>query len=266
MPLALTMQGSTEYLPETDRESAMMRYWSACQAGDKTAKLVLVERAPDPDPEPDPPPTSPGAVSHLAQKRVAEHERWLDDAGFALAPPLFAPGTRVLPLGDQNFRLERQRIENMPLFGDAVAQVRQVIAEEDRTDSTHQLANLHMNEQGELTNRGDVFEQIPRLVEFPAFYQLAQLSGFGMGVRYLTQGCDPALRAYNVNAQLASRRDRSIVLRMRANSLGRSVVYAVVTPTYAVVDTDEVLLAAEPLLRDAHAEVLYDGNGVSRCG
>lgn len=62
-------------------------------------------------------------MSPKAQLRVAEHETWLDQAGFALAPPLFAPGTRVLPIGDRNFRLERQRVESVPLFGQAVQQV-----------------------------------------------------------------------------------------------------------------------------------------------
>ena len=86
-------------------------------------------------------------------------------------------------------------------------------------------------------------------------------AGFGMGVKYLTNACDPKLRAVNVNEQLDGRR-REAVLRVREDRDGQRSVYAIVTPTYAVVDTDHVLEEVMNDLKDAHTELVYDGAGV----
>ena len=265
--LALTLGGTTEYLPETDRETAMERYWEACQTGDKSARLKVVPNPVDDDPD-DPPPSGGGAagttpagtVSVLAESRIQQQQSWLDMAGFSVPPPLFAPGTRVVPLGDRNFRLERQRVERLPLFRDAADSIAQAVIAEEREDLTIRLSDLTMDVDGQL----EVGSQSLALT-LPAFLQLGQLVGFGMGSRYLSKKCPPVLRADNVNYQLdaaAEKKDRELVLRTRLDSQGNRHAFAVVTPTYAPVDTDQVLMATAGDLSDAHTEARYDGTGV----
>jgi hypothetical protein len=257
--LALTIDGQTEHIDQENQYDAMKRYWQARQAGDATASLVLVPDNPNDieDEDDDPEPTPPGGVSAIAQQRIQRQEEWLDKNGFHVAPPLYAPGTRVVELGDQNFKMERRRIESMPLFPDAAAAVGYQVAKEQRQDLDLPLASLHMDEDGSLWAEGERLE-----MERGSFFQLATAAGFGMGARYLAEKCDPLLRAENVNAQLLKAGKRAIRLRTRRGEDGGRRVFATVTPTYAVVDTHQVLDMVTDVLTDSRAEMLYDGTGV----
>lgn len=265
--LALTILGSTEHLDESEasRDDAMRRYWQAKQKGDATARLVRVEdlspangpTLPDDDPDDDPPPAAPGVVSPLAEVRIAMQESWLAKAGFALAPPLFAPGTRVMPLGDRNFRIERQRVEGLPPFHGAAKSIIVTVGQEKRENVTYPLRSLALTERGTLM-AGE--EEVS--LELGAFYQLALHAGFGMGARYLAERCDPELRATNVNAQLGKHPDKVVTLRLRDAGEEQRQAFATVTPQYAVADTDAVLDVVSPALEDSRAEVYYDGTGV----
>ena len=251
--LALTINGETEHVHIDHKEEAMHRYWAACQAGDKTANLVLVK---DHDPD-DPPPTAPAAISPIAVERIEEQNLWLNTNGFNMAPPLYAPGTRVVALGDDNYRLHRQAVEEMPLFGEAADAICDRIRDEEREDVLVPLDQVAMDIDGSLWVHGRNLE-----LEQPAFMQLAHLGGFGMGARYLSQRCDPVLRAENVNAQLFKAGQRQLCLRSRLGSSGNRQVFATVTPTYSAVDSDKVLGAVEHALIDAHTELYYDGTGI----
>ncbi len=99
-------------------------------------------------------------------------------------------------------------------------------------------------------------------IEPAAFQQLCQLAGFGSGVRYLSDACDPGLRATNVNRQLSRGTERPIVFRTRVTGDGRRSVYATVTPKYQPVDTDVVLREVASELAESRVEMLYDGSGV----
>lgn len=259
--IALTIGGQTEYLPDEQPhlDTALRRYWGATQAGDQTARMMRVA-APPPtppeDPDDDPPPAAPGAVSRIALERIRLQESWLAKAGFAVAPPIYAPGTRVLPLGDRNFRLERQRVERLPTFPDAAGRIAATIEAERRVDVDAELGDLSLTDYGTLMAGENEYA-----LELPAFGQLALLGGFGMGTRYLAELCDAELRAENVNAQLKKAKDRRVLLRTRTMSDEAPQVYATVTPTYAAADTDEVLRAVAPALADARVEMLYDGTG-----
>lgn len=246
--LALTIQGSTEYLDEGQQEQAMSRYWKARQQGDATAALVKV------DVPPEPAPCAPGTMSNVAKTRIQAQEILLSKAGFALAPPLFAAGTRVLPLGDENFRLERQRVDALPMYADAVSDLAAVVRAEDRRDIDVPLRDLRMDDMGQLLVLGEVHH-----VTEDAFHQLMTVAGIGIGARYLA-GCPGDLRATNVNRQAQHQRNRTVRLRTRGNTSQRAV-FAVVTTTYTAVDTERVVEAVVGLLRDAHAEVVYDGTG-----
>lgn len=253
--LALTIDHTTEYIDPTEADDAMLRYWHAKQAGDDSARLIRVTRVPDPEHDDDPPPTAHGQVSDVARSRIASQERWLDEAGFHVAPPLYAPGTRVIDLGDRNFRFERQRVETLPLFGDVASQLTCTVGREDRRDLSVRLPDLKMAASGHLVVEGEEL-----LLERGAFHQLVHLAGFGSGARYLADHCSSALRAHNVNRQLLAAEGRTITLRTRRVGSGRGV-YATVTPTYSAVDSDAVFGAVAESLSDAHTELTYDGSG-----
>lgn len=248
--LALTINGNTEVIDDNETDAALFRYWKARQGGDQTAKLKRIDPSQAPV-------VAPGKVSELAAHRVKKQEELARAAGFELPPPLFMPGTRVLPLGDDNFRTERRRVKEMPHFEHAAARVIETIASESREDLEVPLTALTMREDGKLTWEGTSLG-----LGRDAFRQLGVLGGFGSGIRYLTDHCHPELRAHNVNDQLTRAEDRSIVLRTRQGRSGHRQVYAVVTKTYATVDADRVLQAVAPHLDGAHAEIAYDGSSV----
>jgi len=254
--LALTINGATENVADDSKEEAMKRYWEARQQGDRSARLVVVEKPPETDPDPPPCPTAPGVISKVAVERLERQEEWLKTAGFQVPPPIYAPGTRVKPLGDRNFKLERQRVEDMPRFPDAANRVIQAIANERRADLRVELGDIRMGVDGTI-----LVDDQELGLEVDAFQQLAVTAGFGMGTKYLTTACDAKLRAVNVNEQLDGRR-REAVLRVREDGEGQRSVYAIVTPTYSVVDTDHVLQEVADELKDAHTELVYDGNGI----
>ena len=255
--LELRTFNTVEYLDLTQADEAMRRYWEACQAGDDSASLKRVALVPTPDPEEDPPPSTPaGAISPVAVERIERHESWLSKAGFTLAPPLYAPGTRVIDLGDQNFSIERRRVEALPTFPSAADQVIATVQAEDRQDLTLALSEVRMDDRGAL-----VCDEGRFWLEPDAFGQLAHLGGFGCAVRYLTDLCDPVLRAENFNRQVERRSDRELVLRTRLRGDARTV-FAAVTPTYSAVDTDRVLEVAKAGLADSRVELRYDGSGI----
>ncbi len=263
--LSLTINHQTEHLDLAQADDAMRRYWEAKQGGDASARLVLVhdiEVAADDDDDPTKPngsalsPTPAGQLSAVAQARIALHEDWLEDAGFSVPPPLYAPGTRVIDLGDQNFRMERKRVQDLPLFADAAQAVIEEVQSEERQDWSLDLRSLDMTGNGHLLAEGRMVG-----LELDAFQQLCQTAGFGKGYSYLRDLCSPALRATNVGEQLQTRANRDLVLRTRLSSAGRQA-YAVVSPSYAAVDTDRVLEVVTEALADAHTEMRYDGTGV----
>lgn len=253
--LALTIQGTTSYFDESKQDEAMRRYWTARSTGDESAQLVRVDRIPESADRPGAT-TAPCSVSQVARDRIRNQEDLARSAGFALADPIYAPGTRVLEAGDERFRLERQRIENLPRFDDAARAVIERVRAENREDIP-----LH-NHEFRMSDSGTILTANAELaLERPAFSQLATMMGFGSGARYLATR-SPDQRAMNVNREL-KRADREVVLRTRLQNDTRRV-YAVVTPTYAPVDVDTVLETTinTGALNGANAEIAYDGDGV----
>lgn len=283
--IALTIANKTTYLPDSAQEDAMRRFFEAKQAGDATAELKRVTGQPEPaapsGESPAPAVAAPkrpvstsgttpsGEFSPLAASRIELQEAWLADSGFSMEPPLFAPGTRVLPVGDRNFRLQRRAVESLPLFADAAAEVIALIRNEERRDHTVALKSLSMKEDGTLEIGGPHLTEgrlneagLHAAIEAPAFLQLAALGGFAGGARYLARQCGTELRARNVNEQLGSLSPRrQVVLRTREGRRGRSV-FAAVTPAYAPVDADQILETVSGPLSDARCQLRYDGAGM----
>lgn len=201
--------------------------------------------------------TQSGSISAQAAARITLQEKWMKEAGFSAPAPLYAPGTRVLPLGDENFRLERKRVEELPLFRDAATALWREIRMENREDEEVPMKGIRLSDAGLLLFDGSAYG-----LELDAFYQLASLMGIGVGARYLAELCSAELRAYNVNRRIEGIRNRTVKLRKRLGADGTTQVYAAVTPTYAAVDSDAVLHAVEETLSDAHTEILYTGLGI----
>ena len=220
-----------------------------------SAKTEATETvAPVSAPAPSEEPVKGNHLSLVAKERIERHEQVLTKNGFALPPPVFAAGTRVFPLGDENFRLERKALALLPTFTDAACALTLQVGEECREDVAVALKDLALSDGGELQVGRSRF-----LLEEEAFGQLCYLGGFGCGARYLSQLCPSGLRATNVNAQLRERRSRNIVLRTRLSRDGRRSVFAAVSPSYAALDGPEVLATIQSALFDARCEVVYDG-------
>jgi hypothetical protein len=246
--LALTRNGRTTYHDTDEAPKVMRLYHEAFTAGDGTAALHEV------DGPPPAPTTKGGDISALARERIATQSSWLQEAGFAVDDPIYAPGTRVIALGDQNFRLERDSVENMPRFGDAAAAILRRIEREERRDIEVDLGDITMDESGVLSTAA-----FDMRVEHGAFSQLALLAGFGMGSRYLARLCPPEIRSLAVGHHLEASAGKAVKLRTRLGASGERRVFSVVTPTYTSVDSDEVLKVVTPALEDARTEIRYDG-------
>jgi len=171
MAIALTIQGKVTYHDDSEADEVMRRYFQAHTGGDATASIRQVER-----PKEDDVTTAPGTVSEVARGRIKQQEDDLVKAGFAVRAPIYAPGMRVLPLGDDNFRLERERVEALPAFEDAAKRVQEVVERENREDIEMHTDDLKMEEDGTLLVDGTSM-----LIEREAFVQLAMLGGFGGG-------------------------------------------------------------------------------------
>jgi len=207
-----------------------------------------------------PEPTKAGEVSPFAQARIAADEDAAQRAGFALPPPVFAAGTRVIDVGDENFATERRAVERLPAFGDAARSVIAQIEAEERRDAEGAMSILRLDVEGRLRRVGR--EQTPgMLIEPRAFGSFCQRGGFGRGTAYLRDSCDPELRALNVNVQLGGlerSKGPQAKLRTRLDANGDRSVFAVVSPGYAAYDADRFLQDGTPALADANAEILYD--------
>jgi hypothetical protein len=235
----LTIDGVTT--STTDLQGAMKALWEAKSAG----KSASMSRTP-----PAPAPTPAGQVSSIAARRVAEQEAMANESGFRLPPPLFTAGTRVLALGDQNFKTERRRVEDLPRFDEAAGAVIDAVRAENREDLNVRLRDVSMSSDGR-------FAGLP--MTEPSFRQLCGRIGTGYGAAYLS-GVPSPRRADNVNADITERGQKvDAKLRTRQGEDGEREIFAVLSQKYATVDADQILRRSTPPLMDARGEITYDG-------
>jgi len=258
VPLALSVNSDTNYFDDANANEAMKAYWSAKQAGE-IATLVKIDAIPGPpeDEDPEPEPTPPGGtVSDLAVARIHRHEKMLRDRGIALPPPVYAAGTKVVQLGEENFRTSRQAWEDMPETVEGLQGVYQAVQDEGREDQVIRVRDLEMAEDGSLE-----FGHGPVKVEANGLRALVSRNAevFPRAGEYLAT-IDPDLRAWNFNRQVAQvRRDKKLKLRLRQGQNGMQV-FAVTSPRYASFDADQIAVVLSTGLLDTEmrGEVLYD--------
>jgi len=248
--LSLTIRGEIESVPEEGAYEAMRRFYQAQQAGDKTAKLI---RTGDVVTEPDQTGTD---ISALTARRIVRHEKALKKMGIALSPPVYAPGMRLVAVGDASFQISRCTWEESPQIIDSLRTLWRLIRQEERHERIIKLSKVKMLDDGSLSwGNGPVY------LEVQALKQLLQRAGvFPNGASYLT-AVEPGLRAYNWRERIGQMDGVEAKMRLRRNPLtGRFSVFAVVSPTYGTMDIDELSRHMAPAFEggELRGSVLYD--------
>ena len=213
--------------------------------------------------------TDGGTVSEIAQERIARHEKFLAENGIVMPPPVYAPGTRVIDLGDSNFKVSRQSWKDSAEIGDALINVANTVKAEARKDFITPLRSIHMDEKGVIHGAkfpGNVMPLESRGLE-QLVGALPQLFPRGLSLMRLLA---PEDRAYVFNKQIARAPDEAIRFRARLNpSTGGYSSYAVVSPTYAPLNIDnvcdEIRTSLENVLGhvELRGEVIYDAPNVA---
>jgi hypothetical protein len=221
-------------------------------------------------------PVAPNATRHedstvcaVGAARSATDKAAAVAAGFAPADPVFERGTRVIQLGVDNAKRSRLAHDAKPTVREYCADLVARIAAEKRTDRVVGVAELGMNDAGQLTRAGNAVN-----IGEDAF--LGFMNRLGVkGARYLVECKDAARRALNVRADLAEfvagdaeavaadpdgkREPARLNLRLRKTKSGPEC-FAVTSEKYAAFDADKIAQAiAMACPPDARGTVVYDG-------
>jgi hypothetical protein len=233
---------------------------------------VVEEKVVEPDPEPV---VAAGEISQVDRVRAVEDEKAAEKAGFTLAPPVYAIGTRVNSMGVENFRLARQEFDEMAGVDEACGQLIDQIASERRVDTLVEVPQLHMLDDGGLHTNGNGTYPLSRR----AFQGLCGFTTPG-GAGYLAE-CEPQLRAHNLNhwfdkgfrvdaraTKKARKEDpeagdviipKEVTLRTRDFD-GQREIFSVVGPRYGEHDIDKI---AQQIIDgcppNAKCDITYDG-------
>lgn len=210
-------------------------------------------------------------VDEKAEARITADMAAMKNAGFAIAQPLFAAGTRLVAEGVERAIEKRQEFEAKPLVGEALSALQDRIFAEQRQDIAVPASSLRMDNLGRAAVGKDRFGMDER-----AFKGLVSRLGLPSAGAYLA-ACWPELRAKNVNNwQLLKVAEEAVAraealgkgrefeqamlnLRTRVNGEHRDI-YAVVSDSYTEFDIDKFAEAIKIAMPDnARAEVHYDG-------
>ncbi len=208
----------------------------------------------------------PGQVDPQAVERLKEQEEAARAAGFALRPPVYALGTRVIEVGADNFRRSRMEFNKLPHAKEALALLIARIAQERRQDTVVPVASLRMLDDGRIVREGG---SMPLLLGESAFRQLVNRTACpepSAAATYLAT-IPTARRAREVNAWLAETDGATAMIRHRDSSVDGAPreAYAIVSERYCAHDVDELArdleraLLADLAPGDARVELEYDG-------
>ena len=207
--------------------------------------------------------------------RLQQQEKVSKKAGFALADPIYALGTRVNSTGVANARLVQSEWEDLPLLQDALSDFSNRIAQEQRRDVLFQAGDLEMTSEGRIIRRGSKLEGAT-LTE-AAFSHLVGLlpERPNHAVSYLSGPfVDVSERAWKVNKllQREANRDRElrVLFRFPQGDQSQVQIHCVGSDRYTPFGPGDLarsmqsLVSQVPSLREARAEVLYQGTGQTR--
>lgn len=191
-------------------------------------------------------------------KRVETEEDIAVKAGFALQAPIYALGTPVNEVGEENYRASRRDFEKLPAFKRLVKDALAQIENEKRADGHGKLSDLKMVQDGtiEVPN-----QRAPLHISKRAFEQMLYRAGMPKGSASYLENCAPALRSTNMNEWLR-RSDDSILLRTRKSASGGREIYATLSDhRYHKYDIDRLANAlVESIPTGARGEFIYDGS------
>jgi hypothetical protein len=231
------------------------------------------------------PPVREGGVCAEGKARAEADEADAVAAGWSLAPPVYAIGSRVNSTGVANFRASRVEHDDKPSVAEACGKLVDLIKTEDRRDLVVQVPTLTMLDDGRITRGGGTLEVSSRAI-----------TGVGThitpgGGSYL-RACEPDLRAINFNRWAARgfREDgratakaieawqeggevgqqpgpvmveKEVTLRTRLNhASGEREAWSFVGPRYGAHDVDaiaEQVMRSEAIPGDAKCDITYDG-------
>lgn len=231
-------------------------------------------------------PSNEGPISQEGKARAEADEAAAIAAGWSLAPPVYAIGSKVNSIGVANFRASRQAHDAMPTVTEACTKLVNLVAGEDRQDLIVKVPTLTMLADGRITRGGG-----------PLMVSERAITGVGVhitpgGAGYLRE-CPPALRAVNFNhwsknegfrvdARATDKAreewtkrgsigaepkpvmvEKEITLRTRLNHAStKREAWSFVGPKYGAHDIDaiaEQIMASDAIPGDARCDVTYDG-------
>jgi len=194
-----------------------------------------------------------------AQRQAAVAEQ----AGFALADPLYALGTPVIPVGVENARLARQEFDDMPSAEEALENLRDKVKAEKRRDISKTAGSLRIcKKTGRLR-----FGRREALLTKTGFGQLfSLLPGAPSHAGTYLADVPPDRRAREARFIFSANADKEVVLRLR-NPEGSKLpqVYSVVTPTYTDIGPSLLseqllrLVKKENRLAETKGDIVYGG-------
>lgn len=248
-------------------------------------RLTLVPR--DSDPPPPPPVIAGGCFDAVGAARSEADAEAARAAGYTVARTVYTRGTRVIQDGIDNARSSRLDWAKQPLVEEYCRDFARVIAEEERADVQAPLTEISMAQTGLIVGPDG-----PLIPTRRAIHGLANRLEL-KGASYLSDSCDPPLRADNFNRQIdkwvnteaetakestivraaylaagerppAPSKPKEVVLRTRnapAGSVATREVFAAVSPGYGAFDVDKVAdaIAQAANLDGARGTVDYDG-------
>lgn len=206
------------------------------------------------------------AVSDVAKARIEQHERALATIGIALPPPVYAAGSKVLAVGEENFRTSRIAWEQQQSVVEGLEGVKAAVASERRIDTPVEMHRIRMLPNGRITKgTGDGLA-----VEEAGLRHLLQGMGeiFPRALPVLLKA-PVELRAHFFN-EMMDRFGHSLVvddkpkvMKLRTRDFnGTRSVFAVTSETYGVRDADaiaeDIIAGLKGAAEDARGTVVYD--------
>ena len=236
---------------------------SNCKVHEHIVGDIFTPPAPTPAPTPAPAPkpepvrvtefTSTtgvsGEVSEIARIRVTEQREALKRMGFAVKDTVYAPGSRVVGVGHENFKASRMDWEASPEMGDACEAVAKVITDERRYQEIVTLSAINLEEAFVTMKDGSQVQ-----IERGGLKAFTQILSKGVNPRTCERtkllpawAWSKGLTGGEFQGLMDERKirpefeDQQIQLLARRDPSGKPTIYSVATPSYSYYGADQVL-------------------------